>query len=288
MIFDRAAQAAAQARDRLEQATDQTSTGLRVVHPGDDPTAAGLAVTHHQHQAREEAILSATGRANDEISSADGALDNLTNLVSRARELAVQLSNASYSADERASGAGEVTGLLKSAIGLLNTEVGGRYIFGGTRDASAPFDATGAYTGDANARQVEIAPGVLQTVSLRADVIAKGAGGGADVLQTLQDLATALSANNVAGVQAALDPLDTSIKQIATGRAQAGTAMDVLDSAGTAATAARDASREAAAHETEVDTIQAASQLALAQRALDATLTASAQSFKLTLLDKLS
>jgi flagellar hook-associated protein 3 FlgL len=287
MIFDRAIASCGAARDRAQQATDEACSGLRVVHPGDDPPAAGLSIIHRQRQAREESILASTQRANDELSSADGALNGLGNLLSRARELAVQMSNATYSANERTSAAQEASSLLQGAIALLNTEAGGRYLFGGNQDGSPPFDATGNYLGDSAVRQVEVAPSVLQAVSLRADVIAKGAGGGTDVLATLQALSTALAANDVPGVQATLTGLDASIQQVAAGRAQAGTAMTVLDSAAQVASTARDASKEAVSHELEADTIESASKLALAQRALEAALSASAQSFQLTLLDKL-
>jgi len=287
MIFNRASSSTAASRDRAQQATNELSSGQRVVHPGDDPVAAGLLVAHRQSEAREAAILSATARATDELDSADAALEGFGNLLSRARELTVQFTNSTYSADQRAVASEEILSLFGHALSLLNTQVDGRYIFGGNLDDSPPFDATGAYLGDTAIRQVEIAPGVLQDASVRADVIAKGAGGGADVLTALQSLATALATNSQAGIQAALDPLDLSIRQVANGRSRVGASMSVLDSAGLAARTARDAEREAASHEADADTIESASKLALAQRALDASLSASAKSFELTLLNKL-
>ena len=56
MIFFKAAAAATAARDRLQQATDEVSSGLRVVQPGDDPVASGLCVIDRQQQARQAAI----------------------------------------------------------------------------------------------------------------------------------------------------------------------------------------------------------------------------------------
>ncbi|MGC4120547.1 MAG: flagellar biosynthesis protein FlgL [Myxococcales bacterium] len=287
LIFTRASLNAGTARERMLRASEEVSSGLAVVHPGDGPAAAGLAVLHGQSRVREDAILQATGRASDEVGAADGALDGLGNLLSRARELAVQLSNDSYSADERANAASEIDGLFQSAIGLLNTQSGGRYLFGGSMDATPPFDATGAYLGDVQVRSVEIAPGQTQEVSIRADVMAKGTGGGADALATLQALSTALSANDAVGIRAALDPLDSSIKQVATGRAQLGAASAILGSATEIARAARDAAKVAGAHEVEADAIESMTRLAQAERALDASLSSSAKSFKLTLLDKL-
>ena len=71
--------------------------------------------------------------------------------------------------------------LSQQIVQLMNTQVAGRYIFGGTKDSAPPFDASGNYVGDGNVRQIEIAPGLLQASSIRADVALKGTGGGIDV-----------------------------------------------------------------------------------------------------------
>lgn len=287
MLYDTAARDAGRARDRMEEASRQVATGARFEHPGEDPVSAGMLVPQRISEARYGAILSSTGRANDEITSADNALSGLGDLFSRARELAVQFANSTYNASQRTVGANEVSTIFQNALALLNTRVDSRYIFGGNLDASPPFDTAGNYLGDAAVRLIEIAPGVLQNVSVRADVLAKGVGGGTDALAALQNLATALSNDDLAGIQATLDPLDESIAQVANGRTQAGAIESVLDAAGAAARTARDAEKERASHEVDADAVDSASKLALAQRALDASLSAAAESFKLTLLDKL-
>jgi flagellar hook-associated protein 3 FlgL len=287
MMYDTAARTTGRARDRMEAASNEVATGAKFQHPGEDPVGAGLLVPARINQARYEAIISATGRANDEITAADSALSGLSDVFSRARELAVQFANATYNAAQRNVGANEVSTLYQHAIALLNTQVDNRYVFGGNLDSAPPFDASGNYLGDAAVRQVEIAPGVLQNASVRADVLAKGVGGGTDTLAALQALGTALSNNDLAGIQAALQPLESSIAQVANARTQSGSIESVLDAASTASRAARDAEKEKASHEADADTVDSASKLALAQRALDASLSAASLSFKLTLLDKL-
>lgn len=300
MLYDRAARDGAAARSRMNDATARMSSGSKLEKPGDDPAAAGLVAAERLRQGQLDAIATAAGRASDELAAADGALDGVASALARARELAVQLSNATYSASERASGAAEVKGLISSVVSALNTKVGNRYVFGGTRDDAAPFDGlvldgagnvdtalTGAYHGDAAVRQVEIAPGVLQDTSVRADVALKGAGGGADVLASLGALANALSADDPAAVAATLTGLTQGTTQVATARGAAGAAMATLDAAVTANQAARDDAKKRTAGLADVDPVQAAAELAFAQQALEASLTATAQSFRFTLLDKL-
>lgn len=287
MMFDRATRDAGSARDRLDQAIDRASTGAKLTHPKDDPAAAGLVALERARAGRLDAIASTAGRASDELQVADGALGELANGIARARELATQLSSGTYGADERAAGAQEVRGILAAAISSLNVKVGGRYVFGGRADQAPPFTAGGQYVGDAGVRSVEIAPGVVQAASVRADVALKGAGGGADVLATLDALATALAKNDPAATAATLDGLAAGTSQVARARGEAGAALVAFDAAIAASQAGRDEAKAAVSRLADADPIEAASQLQLAERALDAALTATAQGFQLTLVDKL-
>jgi flagellar hook-associated protein 3 FlgL len=287
MLFDRAARDGGAARARLEKAVGVASTGAKLVHPGDDPAGAGMVTRHRATAARAEAVAAVAARASDELAIADSALGDVTSALARAREIATQFASAGYDAPTRANAAAEVGGLFASVIAALNAKVGSRYLFAGLDDGVAPFGATGTYAGDQGTRSVEVAPGVWQAASLRADVAFKGTGGGVDVLDTLTALRTALAANDQAGVAATLTALATSTEQVATLRGQAGIAMSAFDAAISVNQRAGDDARSLAAHLTDADAIQANAELALAQRGLEASLTATSRSFKLTLLDYL-
>ena len=287
MIFQNAAANAAKSRDRAQTALEQVSTGMRVVHPGDDPTVAALMVRGQQTIDRMNAINQNASRAGDEVDSADSALQSLSDVLARARELAVQMGNDSYSAADRAGAATEIDGLVQQAVTLMNTNVNGRYIFGGNQDQTAPFDTSGNYNGDTAVRQVEVAPGVLEDSSVRADVAVKGVGGGVDIFATLQSLSTALKTNNGDAIRGSLTDLTTSTTQVTTTLAQVGAMGDAFATAQTLAKSTSDATTKNVANQSEADVIESSSQLALANSALNATLTAAAQSFNLSLVNKL-
>lgn len=290
-IYDGAIRDTAAARERLEAAQRIASTGLRVAQASDDPAAAGRLTALGITTARLDALASATGQASAELQGADTALGDVAGALVRARQLAVQLANPVYTADQRASGAGEIAGVVQRIVAAANTRVGNRWIFGGTADAGPPFSAAGAYQGSAVMRRVEIAPGVLQTSSIDADAALRGQSGGVtvgvDVVGTLQQLRAALAANDPAGVQATLDALDRSTAQLAAARAQAGIAMAAFDAAGAAARAAATDARKDASTLGDADIVQASIELTQAQQGLQASLAAAAQGFRLTLLDYL-
>jgi flagellar hook-associated protein 3 FlgL len=277
-IFETAQRQIAVARDRLQDASDRVSTGLRVVHPGDDPAAAGLIVSHAIAIERHQSIDQAVSRASDEAEVADGALQSISTLLNRARELAVQLGSDTYSASERAGGAQEIRDISGQIGNLMNTSVAGRYIFGGNDDRSPPFDAAGNYLGDTGVRQVETAPGLLQTSSIRADQALKGVGGGVDVFGTL-------TANDGTAIRGTLDNLSSSTDQIVAAMTQLGGSMEAFQSARAIGDVAKLAAQKMLSSESQADIFEATSQLAQSQQGLEAALAASAKSFSLSLLD---
>src|ERR1051325_4966662 len=98
MMFEVAQRQTASARDRSVQAQNEVATGLRVTHPGDDPTAAGVMVTQNVAIQRLDTIDKSTSQAAAEVQVADGALQGVSTLIARAQQIAVQLGSDNYSA----------------------------------------------------------------------------------------------------------------------------------------------------------------------------------------------
>ena len=103
------------------QAMERLSSGLRVNSAKDD--AAGLAIaTGMESQTR--GLNQAIRNANDGISmsqTAEGAMDEMTNIMQRMRELAVQAANDTNSASNRASIQKEVDQLYAELDRIANT-----------------------------------------------------------------------------------------------------------------------------------------------------------------------
>lgn len=287
LIFNLASEQLGKTRADELTAVDQVSSGIKVRHPWDGAAEAGTIAREALEKQRQDSIKQTVQTASGELQAVDDTLGQVVNALSRAHELAVQLSNDTYSAANRAASATEVTQLLGQVVNLANTRQGSRYVFGGMKDAAPPFDATGAYLGDANVRQVEVAPGVYQPASLRADQVFKGVGGGVDVMTELQNFATALSTNNAAGIRAATSTLDNALQQVSTAQSKVGGMYDVMDTAANAAQLNADSSFKVRQGVEEVDFVEATTRYAATQRSLEAAMSAVAKQFKLTLLDKL-
>jgi len=98
------AQASLTANQRqLDTAMTRLSTGLRINSAKDD--AAGLAIANRM-ESQIRGVSQAIRNANDGISlaqTAEGALGEVTNILQRMRELAVQSANATNTSSDRAS-----------------------------------------------------------------------------------------------------------------------------------------------------------------------------------------
>ncbi|MFL0671382.1 MAG: flagellin [Erythrobacter sp.] len=144
----RAANASVSANKMLGTAMERLSTGRRINGAADD--AAGLAVANNM-TSDIRAMTQGIRNANDGISlaqTAEGALDEVTNMLQRVRELAVQSQNGTLTDGDRAFLNDEVTELSAQMNDILtNTRFNGVALFGATDvDINIQIDATRSVT----------------------------------------------------------------------------------------------------------------------------------------------
>jgi len=197
----------------LTNAMEQLSTGKRINSAADD--AAGLAISNKM-TAQIRGLNQAVRNANDGISllqTAEGATQEITNMLQRMRELAVQAANDTYTSSDRSALNAEVTA-LKSEITRIadNTEWNGMKLF------------TAASAGSA---------GGIGTSGLVTLQVGTGGTSGNQITVQFNDIDSALSLSGVSlatlsGATAALDTLDDAIASIDTDRATFGATINRL------------------------------------------------------------
>lgn len=117
----------------LSKAMEQLSTGKRINSAADD--AAGLAISNKM-TSQIKGLNQAIRNANDGISllqTAEGATKEVTNMLQRMRELAVQAANDTYSENDRTALQDEVDQLVEEIDRINeNTIWNGMLVFDGT------------------------------------------------------------------------------------------------------------------------------------------------------------
>lgn len=212
----RASSANGAASEALNVSMQRLSTGKRINSAKDD--AAGLAIAASM-TAQVRGMNQGIRNANDGISmaqTAEGALDEVSNMLQRMRELAVQKANGIYSSADKANITSEQTALANQVSNILfNTQFNGQKLLNGTAgvagDGVVKIQA-GANTNDA----------ITMTLgNLTTDAALNGA-------VTIVDPTTGPSSINAA---ATLESFDGAIAKVANTRAGLGATQNRLQSA---------------------------------------------------------
>jgi len=135
------------AAERMQTAMERLSSGKRINNAADD--AAGLAVANKM-QSQLGGIKMAVRNSQDGISvaqTADGALGEISKLIRRMRELAVQMQNGIYTAQDRSNAQMEVRALLAEINKITsNTQYNKVNLLDGTYDQTIRAGNTNAET----------------------------------------------------------------------------------------------------------------------------------------------
>ena len=184
----------------LQSAMERLSTGKRINSAKDD--AAGLAIANSM-TSQIRGMNQAIRNANDGISfaqTADGALNEVTNMLQRIRELAVQSASGTYSDDDRANLQAEVTELGAQIDTIISdTTFNGVTVFG---SSDVTIDIQTGY-------------GSADQTTLTVTGLDVSAASGADIS---------------AGDASVLDDVDDALAAVATTRASLGAGQSRLES----------------------------------------------------------
>jgi len=228
MRYDSVAKNLSQLSSRQAKAAQEAQTGVRVNLPSDDPIAAAqlarLSASQSQVSARRSTISSVRGDAE----LAESSLQQASDLMANAKELAMQGGNGSLGATERQNLALQVKDIRDQLIGIANTKGTSGYLFAGSATETKPFSATGAFSGNDDSHVVDIGNSTPSTVNA-SGAKAFTAAGGRDVFADLDALYNALNANDEAAIATSLDGLDTSRSQITNAQAAVGITLNKLD-----------------------------------------------------------
>lgn len=268
-LIDMAQAATTANQAKVASAAAQASSGLRVTKPSDDPAAWLAAQRASAHKALAAGASEALAAGRDRLALVDGALASIGDAVAQVRTLTVQGASASYKAEDRAALAEQVRALLAGALASANTRgANGEYILAGTQSLTAPFSSTGVYAGDPTTRGLPATETTVASSTITGSALT--AANGVDVLPLLERVATALESNDVATLQSSLGDLQIAIDQVALSRSRVGGMMNVLDASLAATQDLDEHLTTEISNAVEADIVAAASELAKATSALEA------------------
>ena len=231
----RAANASTSANEALKSSMERLSTGKRINSAKDD--AAGMAIASSM-TSQIKGMNQSVRNANDGISlaqTAEGSLNEVTNMLQRIRELAVQASSGTYSETDR--------GNLQIEVEQLTAEIGniveksnfnGVSLFGTTTPGAATDDpaTTGVdetqptFTAGSKTFKIQVGANATDTVDVSVSALTLT---GIDTLTIEGDSATASTLDGGAA-RSALTQIDDALESVNNVRAGLGAAQNRLQS----------------------------------------------------------
>lgn len=162
-------------RLRLNDLQKQNATMKRVNTPSDDPVGTAKLMTIRNESLDNEQFEWNSNIAKTFLNYTDSSLEELTNLIVRAKELALgQASSAANGPESRLMVAEEIKNLQQEINGVANRKLGDRFIFSGYRTSTQPFDPKGNYAGDSGKIMVEVQKDVFVGMNLPGDELFHG------------------------------------------------------------------------------------------------------------------
>jgi flagellar hook-associated protein 3 FlgL len=301
-------------RLRLNDLQKQNATMKRVNAPSDDPVGNSKLMTIRNETLDNEQFERNSNLAKTFLNYTDSSLEEVTNLLVRAKELALgQSSSAANGPESRVMVAEEIKNIQQEINAIANRRLGDRYIFSGYRTSTQPFDADGKYAGDDGKIMVEVQKDVFVGMNVPGHEIFHGlpkpvrspagvegdgqpgqpelamrqAGDRAtdDIFRTLDGLRVGLMTNDVDLIRSTLEPLDKIRDRVITTRAQVGARMSGIESALSNMGKKNVFNAELQSNIEDSDIIQVVSDMAREETVLRASLQASNKMVQPTLLD---
>jgi flagellar hook-associated protein 3 FlgL len=221
----------ARVQQKVEQASQQASSGKRVNVPSDAPDQIDTILQLRADQTQNKQIQSNLALAKTDADAADSALGAAAKLMDRARTLGAQGANFTLDATGRSSIADEIQSIQDQMLSISRTTVQGRYIFSGDDDAAPayemdPTSSTGVtrlnYSG-ATCRVEDPAGGTFAVSKSATEIFdaqnADGTPSAANVFASLNNLRLALLANDTDQITAATGSLQTAADHLSTAEA---------------------------------------------------------------------
>jgi flagellar hook-associated protein 3 FlgL len=170
--------------DAIAKLQAQLTSGKTINKPSDDPTGTNAAMQTRQELAGALQYSRNISDGLGVLNQTDSTLQNMVTQLHVVRDRTVLASNGGTLSDaSRKAIATEVSGLRDSLLGLSNTTVQGKPVFGGITGGTAAYAADGSYVGyggTAAAPAVPVTRQISESDAVRVDITGPEAFGETD------------------------------------------------------------------------------------------------------------
>ncbi len=159
---------------KLEDLHLKGSTLKRIVKPSDDPSGNIDVLKIRSENADISQFRRNSLVAKTQLEFTEAALNDISDVVNKAKEIAIGQASDTYPADVRQNVAAEVREMRHQLLAVANRRLGNKYIFAGHKTNSSPFDTEGNYFGNDKDIFLEVSQGNFVPINLNGRTVFLG------------------------------------------------------------------------------------------------------------------
>ncbi len=278
-----------QGRSKLDTLTEKIASELNVNRPSDDPIATSLLLSTNDRLQAVEQYGSNISKTNTWLSMTSTALQGISDTLTTAKSLMSTIGSGTSDETARESVVAQLTSLREQLADFGNTKYLDQYLFSGSQTSDKPFDRTVGnigYGGDSIVNSIRIDSAATEELNITGDQVLTS-GTGVNILETMDQLITAVTTNDVASIQSLSEDLDTGFDQITNLQTEVASRITRLDGAANMLKITKTTLENIISDTQLADTTKLAVELSLQETAYKASLSATAKILNLSLLDYL-
>lgn len=127
---------------KMSNYQEMLTSGRKFNRASEDPVAAVKGMKYRVQLDRVQQYQRNMNEANSWLDTTDSALDQVGNVLNRVKELVVQAANDTNTSDDRGKIKQEIDQIRELVMDVANSQMGGKYIFSGTKTQTQPFIET--------------------------------------------------------------------------------------------------------------------------------------------------
>jgi len=242
LMFDRATQQMTSSQTNLAKSQAQLAQGKQIINPSDAPDQASTVQRLKSILSRQDSYQTALNTVQSRLQGEDSTLSSVSDLLIRAKEIAVQANNDTLSPDNRKALGVELQGLRDQMLSLANTrDSSGNFLFGGSKVTQAPFISVAGgspqYAGDQTRMSVMVGENRSMPINRTGTdafvpvnrTMPDGTTQGVGFFNVMDDLIKGVNTSDRPKMQGGLGELDTLLGGLSMARANIGSGLKGID-----------------------------------------------------------
>lgn len=209
---------------RMDNSQNQLATGRKINKPSDDPVGIAFSLRYRSEISANDQYESNANAAVSWMDYTDVTLDQAGSVLQRVRELTVQASNGTNSAEGLQAIKSEISQLTEQMVTIGNSEFNGKQVFNGQLTDKKPYTLETAENDVTDNQNInfELGAGVKIGISITGNDVFGKAGMTDNLFGVLKGIQTHMDSNDFEGMTKDIGALDKRMDGFLEARADIG------------------------------------------------------------------